>query len=225
METKRLLTSLASLIVKASSKDMYEDLAHLLLTDAFVSAVEDSESASNDKLYEMLRSQGQELTGALDGLAEDLGVKLEPFYPLQMVKDIEAEADKKWKGAMTLEELYDMDEGAASSLMLYALGAGVSPWDDHDEETIPKIELGYYESPYENALNLIDAMRGKMDEHYREMLASDDMDDLDEVYEESHNPEIKQQALDKINKLQGLEMSQDDPELVDLERALKKASK
>ena len=160
--------------------DYKKDLAMTLLTEAFVSELEehdldDGMAEVREEVRKEVVSPGCELTSSLEYTAtETFGIDLDPFLPMGLVDKIEAEVNKRWAGHMTLEKLYEHDDQAAHRLVLLALGHGVSPWDDRDcEEWLEsqgaeRLSHLNFESASDEAWRLLEAFGKKIEENSAE---------------------------------------------------------
>lgn len=115
-----------------------QDIAQVLLADAVGTELESSESEIKQNWkdqYRKVLDLKKEFRGALEDRIEDLtphNVELAKFLPIALVERISTEV--KSKIGVTLEEMWNEDEGWASSTALGALGHGVGPFDDdHDD--------------------------------------------------------------------------------------------
>lgn len=147
--------------------EMIESFATMLLADSFWSRWEDNDLAI-DLLTQEERNQFRQsyagpgceiVQGMQDGIC-DLEIDLQSFLPLEMTQKIVDSVNESWKGKYSVEQLHEYCERASHRLILGQVGHGVDADDDTDiaemfKELGIEIPSGYYESPYEQAENLV----------------------------------------------------------------------
>jgi hypothetical protein len=159
--------------------EMLASLALTLLADAVISEIEGGlqdemphrDEATGRKLFDMVVRPQQDVCATLEETADDLGLDLSKYLPIQLIEKIEADVNKRWAGKLTLEKLYEESEQAAHRLVLNALGHGVSADDEtedalfFDRMDIPDGErrpVAYFEGPYDEASQFVDAAIEKL---------------------------------------------------------------
>lgn len=114
--------------------DWKHDIAAVLLADAVSTELQstDAELKNNwgDKVESVLKLK-KEFRGALENRIEDLtphNVKLADYLPLELVAKIDKEVMRCL--GVSLEKIWEEDDGWATSTALGAIGHGVGPFDD-----------------------------------------------------------------------------------------------
>lgn len=137
---------------------MIRDCATYLLIDAVFSEMEQEEEYKVlcDRHYRM----SIQLEDEFDEMLRAYGLDIDKYLPIASTKKIAEAIDKSWKGKITLLEIWEEYQSAASSEVLGAVGHGVSAWDNMtdwlEERGVTKDpKRPYFESPYNEAYDFL----------------------------------------------------------------------
>jgi len=142
-----------------------KDMASILLIDALASETEESDSAFHDIFGSL---SGAELTEAIPHVFRNYGIDIEKFLPLDLVSDMIKVVDRAWAGSLTVKQLAEYSDQAATRLALMLIGHGVAPDDDgdvadyierHGVEAHHSLRGENFESPYDQAYDALNVLQ------------------------------------------------------------------
>lgn len=179
---KRLTESAAKEMLGDHQEDYITDLGITLLADAVASEVENDESEFHDLFDRFIRSQ-EDIVDNVKAEAHHHGLNLEKYVDRESIESVEKDIDSKWKGAVTLKDLYEYDSHAAHGLIMLAVGHGVSHLDEPEvkdwllgkglTEEEAKAHPIRIEAPYDGAYQFLVDLKAKDSEAESEAGLSD----------------------------------------------------
>ena len=137
---------------------MIKDLALTLLADSVASIVENS----SEEIRELFLRPQEDIVECLKATAEDLGIDLEPYLPIELTKEIIASYEQAWDCNLKFEDLYEQDSQSAHRAILGSLGHGVQINDEDSTEEwlisqgVKKMKSQrLFEGPFELAMDFV----------------------------------------------------------------------